>query len=290
MKYKQAIEDLQNSDKIRRMEAAEYLGNMGTDETLNHLLNALGDKDSEVRYMVVKGISHFNNNRVLRELMKSLKDPVWYVRTLAGIELEKKLGKESESILEFFIENDPSKLSKLFSIYALLMLNPSKSKDYIGTILNYLRDSEEEIKVQSLMILGDIGRLDDKLSSDLLKELLKALKDKRSNVKKAAIKALLKLKTDGVKNYLLKMIKEEKNEEVKGLLIRSLEFFGREEIDELLIRCLEDKSEHVQASAIVVLGNLYSEKGMHALIKKLKKEKNKNIRIYMEDALKKIGI
>ncbi len=278
------IEDLKNPDIMTRMHAAEKLGKSNSIGVLEPLISSLTDSNSEVRYAVVKSLGNFKDKRVLNLLIKSLKDLAWYVRVEAGVILEKVLrDKNQSSILEFLFQNDPHKLSKLYSAFGLIMLTKDSEKKCLKFILSLLNDDDKNVRINAAAILGDI---DDYTVVDTL--FLSFDDEEDDEVKEAMLYALSNYPIKKVELWLIKNLRNTKSS-IRSIIVQVLGNFKSETSVPKLIEMLNDDDSYVRSCAAIALGNIGKDVAIQPLIERLKDPDN-DVVYYSKEALGKIGI
>jgi len=282
MNIQELISQLQDSDKVKRITAAEKLGESLSAEAIEPLILSLDDKDSEVRYAVLKSISKFEDERIPSVFMKALKDKTWYVRCEAAIELEQILNENSPSVLEFLYVNDPEKLSKLSTAFALVNLNRDGEKKYQKFILSQLSDEDKSIRIHAAMMLGDLKE------PGILGQVQKVFQEQDDEAQSAIILSMSNYHTSDVEDWLLDLLKHRKSS-VRSTVAKVLEGFDSDKVVSQLIEALNDEHKDVRSSSAITLGNLQKEEAIQALIEKLK-DPNDDVVYYSKEALGKIGI
>ncbi|GBL12009.1 phycocyanobilin lyase subunit alpha [Microcystis aeruginosa Sj] len=124
-------------------------------------------------------------------------------------------------------------------------------------------------------------------SNQVVNELLKALKDSDSDVRRKAVEALGNIGSETVIPGLLKAL-EESNKDVRWKAAFALGKIGTETAIPGLLKALEDSDKDVRSNAVVALGKIRSETAIAGLLKALK-DSNQYVRGNAAFALCKIG-
>ena len=282
MNIEQFIKDLKSHDKLIRMQAAENLGLTGSKQAIEPLIHALNDVDSEVRYAVVKSLSHFSDERISNILLNLLKDSAWYVRSLVALTLERNLKDNSQSLLEFLFQNDPNQLSKIYAAFSLVILDKDPEKNYLKFILKKINDDNKTIQLQAINMLGEVN------NESVIDILIKHFEKLDNEGKEATIYTLSQYKNEKVEKWLLTHLKVQ-DALIRVTVAKVLEGFKSAEVIEKLIESLNDESSLVRSAIAITLGNIGDEIAIQPLIERLK-DSDQDVVYYSKEALNKIGI
>jgi HEAT repeat protein len=214
---------LHDPDPVVRQSAAQALGGTRDSKATDSLIAALNDTNVEVRTLVVEELGPSKDPRAVEPLMTALRDPDPVVRHMAAEALGKlKDPRAIELLIAVLNENS----------FAAQALGEIKDPRAVGPLTAALRSAKKN-QVLYLSALGTIG-------SPAVDSLISTLKDKDTEVRKAAIEALGKTKDP-----------------------RAVD---------VLIATLSDTNSLIRASAISALGAAGDARAVGPLIKSLREE------------------
>jgi HEAT repeat protein len=166
----------------------------------------------------------------------------------------------------------------------------------LDTLIKALKRKNKYIRVEVAKILGEIK------SERAIEPLINALKDRATEVRCAAARALWKIGTPealeaarvfgkiGDKREIEQLIKALKDKDIRRATIWELEKIGDEKAVKPLIEFLdEDKENLILCDAVRALGEIGDERAVEPLIKKLKKGFDFSFQMEAVEALGKIG-
>ena len=154
--------DLRNGySKSVRIDAAEKLGRIKTDEALNELIEAIGEKDEDVRAAILKAIELIGNEKAAKKLLQKVFGFLNETEEINKIIEKLKKGKEDEKrtllmALKFddklrervgkMVDNDIARsLWCMGEVAFPLIAEVAKDKNKREILSNALADSSEEI-------------------------------------------------------------------------------------------------------------------------------------------------
>lgn len=275
------IDELNNPDQYKRMQAAEYLSKSNSKEIINPLLECLEDESPEVRYSVVKALGQFPDYNISNSLLNLLKDPAWFVRVKTAIVLEKNLKDSAQSILEFLQKNDPHVFSRLHSAFALIILNRDTEKNFLKFIIEHLNDDDIAIQKQALALIGDLN------DESVIESLFDCFYDSNDEVQALIIKILYKYQNETVDNWFIEQLTN-KDPNIRCAILKVMDKSESSRLLEPIISALDDEDDYVQCCAAIALGNIGDEKAIEPLLQKLVSD-NKDLVFYAKEALNKIN-
>ena len=138
------VEVIQNEDENTyvRMYAAEAIGAMKKEESIEILLDLFEDDDPNIRTYAIKGLSYFNNGDVENLAIQGLKDNYYKVR-LEAIELVKKYEYDSAvPSLLYRAKNDSEATVKYACFEALAMLDTKEGNEYLVSLVKDKKKSD----------------------------------------------------------------------------------------------------------------------------------------------------
>ncbi|NEQ67431.1 MAG: HEAT repeat domain-containing protein [Symploca sp. SIO2D2] len=217
-----------------RKSAAEALGNLGSPKAIPGLLNALQDEDSSfVRRSAAEALGKLGSHETIPGLRKAIQAS------------EMKDSNEDSDVRRVVAE----RLGELDSPVA------------IPRLLQALEDEDFLIVVSAGIALGG-------LINRFPAELLKALEDKNSNMRKNAALALRHMDSQQTISGLIKALKDE-NSGVRCTVAETLGELGSPEVIPELLQTLKDKDSNVRRNAAVALGKLSSPEAIPRLLSAL---------------------
>jgi HEAT repeat protein len=283
------LKALDDEDFNVRRRAVEELGKLGSEATIPGLLKALEDENFMVRRSTVKALETLSREIAIPGLRKALQDENPWVRRDAVEALGNLETKAAISDLLKVLEDEHpyvrgsaikalGKLGRKVAIPGLLL---SENEDFwvhlseaekiaIDTVdfqevtpdlLQALEERDSDVRRKAAEALG---KLDCKSA---IPGLLQTLKDKDFDVRWSAAMALGKLGTEAVSG-LLKALDEE-DSDVRRTVAAALGKLGIEAGIPGLLKALEDENTAVRRSAVKALETLGSEAGIPGLLKAL---------------------
>ena len=138
------VETIQDEDENTyvRMYAAEAIGAMEKEESIEILLDLFEEDDPNIRTYAIKGLSYFNNEDVENLAIQGLKDNYYKVR-LEAIEVIKKY--EYKSAIPSLIyrgKNDAEATVKYACLDALALLNTNESNEFLISLIKDTKKSD----------------------------------------------------------------------------------------------------------------------------------------------------
>lgn len=138
------VEVIQNEDENTyvRMYAAEAIGAMEKEESIDILLDLFEDDDPNIRTYAIKGLSYFDNEDVENLAIQGLKDNYYKVR-LESIELVKKYKYVSAvPSLLYRAKNDSEATVKYACFEALAFLDTKEGNEYLISLVKDTKKSD----------------------------------------------------------------------------------------------------------------------------------------------------
>ncbi|MCA2673073.1 MULTISPECIES: HEAT repeat domain-containing protein [unclassified Microcystis] len=271
------LKALEDSDKDVRWEAAEALGNIGSETAIAGLLKALEHSDYHVSWNAAEALAKIGSETAIPGLLKALEDSYKYVRGNAAEALA-KIGTETAI---------PGLLKALEDSYKYVRGNAAEALGNIGSetaiagLLKALEDSYEYVRLNAAEALGKIG------SETAIPRLLKALEDSHWYVRRDAAEALGKIGSETAIPGLLKALEDSDNN-VRWKAVEALGNIGTETAIPGLLKALEDSDGFVREKAAEALAKIGSETAIPGLLKALEDSDN-DVREKAAEALGKIG-
>ena len=124
------------------MYAAEAIGVMEKEESIEVLLDLFEDDDPNIRTYAIKGLSYFNNEDVENLVIQGLKDNYYKVR-LEAIEVVKKCEyKAAVPSLLYRAKNDSEATVKYACFEALALLDTKEGNEYLISLVKDTKKSD----------------------------------------------------------------------------------------------------------------------------------------------------
>ncbi|MCA2688823.1 MULTISPECIES: HEAT repeat domain-containing protein [unclassified Microcystis] len=271
------LKALEDSDKDVRWEAAEALGNIGSETAIAGLLKALEHSDYHVSWNAAEALAKIGSETAIPGLLKALEDSYKYVRGNAAEALA-KIGTETAI---------PGLLKALEDSYKYVRGNAAEALGNIGSetaiagLLKALEDSYEYVRLNAAEALGKIG------SETAIPRLLKALEDSHWYVRRDAAEALGKIGSETAIPGLLKALEDSDNN-VRWKAVEALGNIGTETAIPGLLKALEDSNNYGRRKAVEALAKIGSETAIPRLLKALE-DSHWYVRRNAAEALGNIG-
>jgi HEAT repeat protein/nucleoside phosphorylase len=269
--------------------AVRVLGDIGGDESVEYLAEALRDDDSEVWNEAIGSLTKVGSKKALQSLANALRD-------MNGLSLRYNVMKALSRVKDRDITTDLLKMAKEVDAYTkkyiIEIFGESWDDRTIEFLLDALEDGDEEIAASAAEALGKIMSSSEtswKTWNDSVTDALIKLLDRQSDWvrinaadtlgmtgNRKAIKPLLRLLADEVRH-------------VRRSAIEALGMIGGEDIVSPIVDLLDEEDEFVRKNAIIALGMIGSNKAIPSLLDALCTKKMKNRRcIY--DAFAAVGV
>jgi HEAT repeat protein len=162
---------------------AKYIGEKKLIDRFDELVDFLEDENENVRISAIEAIKNIGSNEGVEPLLQALADPNHWIR----VKIVETLGiignKNLTNILSQFLQGEENEKVKATIIKVLGKLG---GEEMVPIIVSYLSDKKERIRANAVEALGKIGNL------NLSSKLSKLLKDKNHRVKANAAEALWK--------------------------------------------------------------------------------------------------
>lgn len=182
---KTLIKKLKSDDVTERIEAAEKLGTIKDETSINALMDLFDDDNPEVRLQAAKSLAEIGD-LVLKPLIRALRIEEGNSRRYATYAL-KEIGDSSavRSLIKALKDDDWG--VRKFSAQSLGEIG---DKEAVEPLIEALQDEDYGVKVAATRALGDIG---DERAADPIKKARRNAKGDKE-YKKVANKVLKKLK------------------------------------------------------------------------------------------------
>lgn len=267
------INALKDKDEEVRVNAAFALSHIKSEASAQALITALKDKSEFVRYAAASSLGQIKSEKAVQPLIDALKDDSRFVRS----EVVSALGDiKSEQAVQPLINllkdedvyedaNEDFDEDGDVRVSAAIALGDIESEAAVQPLINLLKDEKETVRWSAVVALGDIK------SETAVQPLIDALNDEIENVRSEAVRALGNIKSEAAVRQLLNSLKDE-NENVRGGIAAALGNIESELSISPLINLLKDENEDVQWSAAYALCNFKSKYATQLLINVMKDE------------------
>jgi HEAT repeat protein len=230
-----------------RRSAAEALGNIKDSRVTAPLIAALNDTNSDVRSSAVEALGRLKGPSVVDALIAALKDKDTGVRMMAALSLgELKDTRAVEPLIS--VLGDPH--DKMTHTFAADALGEIKDPRAVGPLMAALTNPRNQT-------LGPYSNALGKIGAPAVDPLFAALKDKNTDIRRAALAALGKTK------------------DARATAV--------------LVAALDDPDSSVRNSASIALGELGDPRAVGPLIKSMKEDQVLWLREFDAQALGDIG-
>jgi HEAT repeat protein len=118
-----------------RMYAAEAIGNMKKDESVDILVDLFSQQDVNLKTYAVKGLSNYTDNKAVSVLLDAFKDNYYKVRLEAAYAAKKLLLTDAVPYLIYRSENDPETVVRYACYDALGSIKNEEAKDFLKKVL-----------------------------------------------------------------------------------------------------------------------------------------------------------
>ncbi len=186
------VETVKDEDEntFVRMYAAEAIGSMQKEESINILVDLFAQSDVNLRTYAVKGLSHYTDERAVAVILDAFKDNYYKVRLEAASAAKKNRITEAVPYLIYRSENDPENTVKYACYEALGSIKNSEAKEFLKKTLENKKLNETARAKAGVVILENSI---DELYTALSETLLETLKDdKLKNLRYALGKEIAK--------------------------------------------------------------------------------------------------
>jgi HEAT repeat protein len=173
-------DSLITGDVVNRYQAISYLGEIGSDEVLEHLVNLFDDERGEVTAFSLKAIGENAKIEMLSNLKRLVLSQNPSVRHNALLLLGYLPASASMDTVKKYCEDEDA-FVRLSTAISLHRLNSSACKGIFDSLLD---DKDFAIRSSAARVMGEIP------VADRMKLLAKSLGDPNSRVRTAAVRAV----------------------------------------------------------------------------------------------------
>ncbi len=257
---------LRNGSRNERLAAIDALWKITADRATEALMNALHDKDADVR---AKASEALKKRQALNVWQKAFGEHVQ--EATAAPEREKKKKSLHEEDRQAFDEHGPQEIdrliralrekvwtSQLSAATRLIMMGRPAAEGLIRA----LKDEDPEIQIAAASVLGEMRDV-------AVDPLMNALHDDDRYVRMVAARSLGKIGNDRSIEVLIGALHGERNTEVRSVVAEALGYMGKKQAIEPLVLALRDRAEAVQVAAARSLGYIGDNRAIGPLINAL---------------------
>lgn len=255
------IINMTKSDKEEDRASAYFIiGSIGDSNLFEYLKQGVSEISVMVRKQVAKALGNFANPFIIDPIMKLLGDEDYQIRNMASsVALDKK-----DMFFEHLINMLPIADSVQKKVQIIGLLGGIGNKKAADTIVELLKDTDEEIRLRAVIALG-------KLNVTPANVLLPLLGDGSSKVRSATVKVLGRLDPVLLRTCITKMLTDE-NERARANAIEALALNPTEGSVDIFKKYLLDDHYRVRASASIALWKSNSRDGIPVLKELLSSE------------------
>ena len=275
----QAIENLKRGDSRQRADAAGLLGELGSDATVEPLLDALHDSHSKVRKAAAVALGKLKNIDAVPGLIEILENKTSDIdlREAAANALCEIRDSSAVPALIDALVDDPEMYVRLTAAKALGLIGDARAVPVlVGTMLNVRWHLLRRAAVWALGEIGDITTLAD---------LLDALNDDDEQVRRDAALVIIKI----WKPHALKEALWHRDWRVREAAVWA---YGQSKYSGAvpsLIELLYDEERNVRLSVVKALGHIGDPRAVPGLLQCIQIERDEQVLILSIVALGEIG-
>jgi len=264
--YREALFDFRFKFKYLGVLIAKRYSEIGDERAVEPLIQALKDKDSDVREVAAEVLVKIGEPAV-EPLIRALKDEDWHVREKAAEAIGEIGDKRAVEPLINALKDEDSDV-RMEAAEALDQMGWKPG--YVTEKAYYLvakKEWDEAVKLGEPAVEPLINALKDKEAAEALvkigderavEPLINALKDEDSGVRWEAAEALVKIGEPAVEP-LIHALKDE-DSDVRAAAAKALGKIGDERAVEPLTEALEDESYQVREAAKKALADIQKQK------------------------------
>jgi HEAT repeat protein/3',5'-cyclic AMP phosphodiesterase CpdA len=245
-------------------------------------LGGLGISDDELKREYLNYLKWTEPLALMLELVEDEAQAVRVVKL--ALEVDLRLGARLAGAVKPEFQTQTVSLVSGLAIPQLLkiqLLEITKSEKAIPELVKALNDEDSDVRRRAAEALGKIG------SDAAIEELVKALNDEDSDVRRRAAEALGKIGSDAAIEELVKALNHE-NSSVRRSVANALLNIGSDAAIEALVKALNHEDFYVRKRVTDALGNIGSDAAIPGLVKALNDE-NSSVRSRAAKALSNIG-
>lgn len=225
--------------------AAEALGVLGDIKAVDPLIDALYDKDEEVRWKAAWALGNIGDRRAVEPLIYSLSDERWYVRRYAAASLGKL--KDKMSVMDLITAlNDNEWQVRRYAAEALGKIGDERA---IKPLVNLLGDSDGDVRWKAIYSLG-------KMKKAAVEPLIEVFGGEDWRIRARVAEALGEIGDKRAVDVLINALvgkTKDNNRFVRGRVAEALGKIGDERAIEPLIQARNDSYKYARIKAEAAL-------------------------------------
>jgi HEAT repeat protein len=266
---------LKDNDSNTRKLAVQVLRKIGI-PAVRPLVQALrNDEDPNIRKETAEALGFIGDVKAIRPLIQALEDDDDGVQE-ESMKALIKIGVPSIDALAKVLNDRNNQVRK----HAVQALGEIKDARAVESLIQVLTDSDVDV-------LGDAVSALEKIGIASVKPLIRALKDKDSQIRKLAVEALGEIRDTRAVEPLIQVLSDN-DSIVRGEAADALSKISDIRAVEPLIQVLSDNDSNVRCKAALALGEIRDAKASKPLIHALLHDKNSEVRKNAAMALGKI--
>ena len=266
---------LKDNDSNTRKLAVQVLRKIGI-PAVRPLVQALrNDEDPNIRKETAEALGFIGDVKAIRPLIQALEDDDDGVQE-ESMKALIKIGVPSIDALAKVLNDRNNQVRK----HAVQALGEIKDARAVESLIQVLTDSDVDV-------LGDAVSALEKIGIASVKPLIRALKDKDSQIRKLAVEALGEIRDTRAVEPLIQVLSDN-DSIVRGEAADALSKISDIRAVEPLIQVLSDNDSNVRCKAALALGEIRHAKASKPLIHALLHDKNSEVRKNAAMALGKI--
>jgi HEAT repeat protein len=292
------MRELQNMiyDSAGHALAAQKLGELGSSEAVEPLLQALRDHSSEVRVKAIESLEKLGDRRAVEPVIQCLQDSDFFVRTRAAWALA-KFGDESAiaPLIQALREEDQSTACGAIAS----SLGEFRDPEAIAPLIEVLQSGGQNLRDSfsfnhvRLSVVRALGLIEDSRTTDALVEVLRdresILPSRRGDwrelqqVTQLAGEALLNRQHSEVTELLAQLLQDSERQ-IRCNTLLALTDISDGKVVDLLILGLSDADSLLRGAAIGSLGKRRDVRAVEPLIQSLQ-DADSDVRLQVVQAL-----
>ena len=295
-------QQLRVSNPKTRLATVEKLAQSEHSDSVEPLLFALKDGETEVRSAAARGLGRFQDRRAVEPLLLMLRDPAplaraaaaealgqlgdvqavsWLVRLLRDAEPTVR-SRASQSLKQLGWQPD-SDTERALQLMATGTLRQAAAlgTEAIGPLVELLRHGPPDKQLEAVKTLGE---MDDR---NVIKPLLEALRKNTPGLRIAALAALERFSDPAAYEAVERLLKD-RNSGVRSAALEAVAKCDGHRAVPALICALRDSSWEVRQAAVKALGTLGEPEAVEGLCEALR-DKDRDVREGAAVALGRIG-
>ena len=264
-------QQLRSSNLKTRLAVITKLAEFRQPDSVEPLLFALKDKETEIRSAAALALGQFQDKRVVEPLIKMLRDPVPLARATAA----EALGQLRE----------PSAVSWLVGLLrdvdATVRTRAARGLERLG----WHPESDDE-RTWHMVATGNLNRVAE-MGSDGVQPLVDLMRNGSPEKQLSAVKALSEIDDPRIPKLMLEALKKS-NVLVRLAALEKLEQFADPSIYEAVERLLHDQGSNIRAAAVSAAVTCGGSRAVPMLVKMLR-DASWEVRHEVVKALGRIG-